>query len=48
MSENAAARELIKRKEAAIEAQKKECRRWENLHELIGSADGKKYNFTRG
>jgi exonuclease SbcC len=49
LSENAAARERIKEKQTAIEAQKKECRRWENLHELIGSADGKKYrNFAQG
>lgn len=48
-SENAAAKERIKEKRAAIETQKKECRRWENLHELIGSADGKKYrNFAQG
>jgi exonuclease SbcC len=32
-----------------IEAQKKECDRWDALHELIGSADGKKYrNFAQG
>ncbi|OGQ99047.1 MAG: chromosome segregation protein SMC [Deltaproteobacteria bacterium RIFOXYD12_FULL_55_16] len=49
LSENAAAKERIKKKQAAIEAQKTECRRWENLHELIGSADGKKYrNFAQG
>lgn len=29
--------------------QKKECARWERLHELIGSADGKKFrNFAQG
>ncbi|MEM6483412.1 MAG: AAA family ATPase [Pseudomonadota bacterium] len=49
LSENAAAKERIKEKQTAIEAQKKECRRWEDLHELIGSADGKKYrNFAQG
>lgn len=49
LSENAAAKERIKEKRTAIEAQKIECRRWENLHELIGSADGKKYrNFAQG
>jgi len=49
LAENTAAKERIKEKQAAIEAQKKECRRWENLHELIGSADGKKYrNFAQG
>lgn len=49
LSENTVAKERIKEKQTAIEAQKKECRRWENLHELIGSADGKKYrNFAQG
>lgn len=49
LSENAAAKERIKEKQTAIEVQKKECRRRENLHELIGSADGKKYrNFAQG
>ncbi|HEY3489909.1 MAG TPA: AAA family ATPase [Candidatus Deferrimicrobiaceae bacterium] len=33
----------------AAEAQKIECARWERLHELIGSADGKKFrNFAQG
>ncbi len=33
----------------AIDAQKRECSRWDTLHELIGSADGKKYrNFAQG
>lgn len=33
----------------AIEARKRECLRWDQLHELIGSADGKKYrNFAQG
>lgn len=33
----------------AIDAQKRECSRWDNLHELIGSGDGKKYrNFAQG
>jgi exonuclease SbcC len=32
-----------------LEAQKKECLRWQELHDLIGSADGKKYrNFAQG
>ncbi|MCX5822021.1 MAG: chromosome segregation protein SMC, partial [Deltaproteobacteria bacterium] len=31
-----------------IEAQKKECVRWDELHQLIGSADGKKFrNFAQ-
>ena len=49
LSENAAANKRMKEKQAAIKAQKKECSRWENLHELIGSVDGKKYrNFAQG
>lgn len=33
----------------AVEMQKRECARWERLHELIGSADGKKFrNFAQG
>ena len=49
LSENAAAKERIKEKQTAIEAQKKEWYRWEKLHGLIGSADGKKYrNFAQG
>ena len=32
----------------AVEAQANECRRWDHLHELIGSADGRKYrNFAQ-
>lgn len=49
LSENSAARERIEAKQTAIEARKNECRRWGDLHELIGSADGKKYrNFAQG
>ena len=49
LSENTAAKERVKEKQTAIEAQKKECYRWEKLHGLIGSADGKKYrNFAQG
>jgi exonuclease SbcC len=49
LNENAAARERVKEKKAALEAQGRECRRWDGLHELIGSADGKKYrNFAQG
>ena len=33
----------------AMEVQKKECARWEQLHALIGSSDGKKFrNFAQG
>ncbi|MDB2614423.1 hypothetical protein N9Y92_04640, partial [Chlamydiales bacterium] len=49
LSENTVAKERVKEKQAAIEAQKNECHRWEKLHGLIGSADGKKYrNFAQG
>ncbi|NLX19049.1 MAG: AAA family ATPase [Desulfobulbus sp.] len=49
LRENTAAGERILEKQAIIEARKRDCRRWENLHELIGSADGKKYrNFAQG
>jgi len=49
LSENTAAKERIKQKQSAIDAQKNECARWEKLHGLIGSADGKKYrNFAQG
>ncbi len=49
LSENTAAKERIKKKQSSMEAQRKEFLRWENLHTLIGSADGKKYrNFAQG
>lgn len=49
LSENSAAKERIKEKQAVMDIQKKECLRWDNLHSLIGSADGKKYrNFAQG
>ena len=49
LRENTAAKERLKEKQAAIEAQKRECVRWDLLHELIGSADGKKFrNFAQG
>lgn len=49
LKENTRIKEQIKTKEAAIEAQKKEFLRWDNLHTLIGSSDGKKYrNFAQG
>ncbi len=48
LNENTAVKERIKEKQTAIEAQKKECRRWSNLDELIGSANGKRYrNFAQ-
>jgi len=49
LNENAQAKERIKEKQEAIAIQKKECHRWEQLHDLIGSADGKKYrSFAQG
>ncbi len=49
LKENKIARERINEKQTAIEAQKKECNRWDRLHGLIGSADGKKYrSFAQG
>ncbi|PIE91248.1 MAG: chromosome segregation protein SMC [Acidobacteria bacterium] len=49
LRENTAAKERIKEKKSAIESQKKECTRFDKLHVLIGSADGKKYrNFAQG
>ena len=49
LSENAAAKVKIIDKQSAVEAQKNECHRWEKLHDLIGSADGKKYRtFAQG
>lgn len=49
LEENASARAARAEKLAAVDAQKKECARWNRLHELVGSADGKKYrNFVQG
>lgn len=32
----------------AVEVQRRECRRWDDLHDLVGSADGEKYhNFVQ-
>jgi len=46
---NQAAVNSMQEKLAGIAAQKHECSRWEKLHDLIGSADGKKYrNFAQG
>ena len=49
LSANDKAKETIREKQSLIDAQKKECNRWEKLHRLIGSADGKKFrNFAQG
>ena len=47
------ANEAVRREQAeqyeAIAMQKRECGRWSLLHDIIGSADGKKYrNFAQG
>jgi len=49
LGENASAGERLKEKQRTMEALRKECLRWEKLHGLIGSADGKKFrNFAQG
>ncbi|GAB1433056.1 AAA family ATPase [Spirochaetota bacterium] len=49
LTENKNAKGQIMERQSELEAQKTLCRRWQALHELIGSADGKKYrNFAQG
>ena len=49
LKENEHAKKQLEGMLVTIAAQKKECSRWEKLHNLIGSADGKKYrNFAQG
>ncbi|MDD3536089.1 MAG: AAA family ATPase [Candidatus Cloacimonetes bacterium] len=49
LDSNEAAKERLSDRQAAIEAQTRECTKWNNLHQLIGSADGRKYrNFAQG
>ncbi|NOQ51241.1 MAG: exonuclease SbcC, partial [Desulfuromonadaceae bacterium] len=49
LKENDSLRQKQQERAKAIDAQKRECLRWDMLHELIGSADGKKYrNFAQG
>ncbi|MGM0416653.1 MAG: AAA family ATPase [Thermodesulfobacteriota bacterium] len=49
LREHAAAKERIRDKEAAIRTQRRQCLKWERLHGLIGSSDGKKFrNFAQG
>jgi len=49
LNDNAAAVVRMKAKKTEMEAQGRECLRWDRLHDLIGSADGKKYrNFAQG
>ncbi|MBO4334815.1 MAG: AAA family ATPase, partial [Desulfovibrio sp.] len=47
--ENTRAQARMAEKEAVLAGQKKECLRWDMLHELIGSADGKRFrNYAQG
>ncbi len=49
LTDNKNAKKKIKEKQGSIDAQKNECSKWEKLHGLIGSADGKRYrNFAQG
>jgi exonuclease SbcC len=49
LSENENLFERQQERIKTIDAQKKECARWDDLHQLIGSADGKKFrNFAQG
>ena len=49
LAENERVSGELRQKAETIEAQATECRRWELLHDLIGSADGKKFrNFAQG
>ncbi len=49
LADNENSRQKQQEQLQVIEAQKRECARWDLLHGLIGSADGKKYrNFAQG
>jgi exonuclease SbcC len=49
LADNKYAQAKIADKQNLIEAQKSECLRWDKLHSMIGSSDGKKYrNFAQG
>lgn len=49
LKDNESVKQKQKERVQAIDAQKREFNRWDLLHELIGSADGKKYrNFAQG
>ena len=49
LKQNKETKEKHKKQIFLIGKQKKECQRWDVLHELIGSADGKKFrNFAQG
>lgn len=49
LDENAKAKHSQQAQQQALLAQQLECKRWDALHALIGSADGKKFrNFAQG
>jgi len=49
LSDNERQRKNQEERLKKIDVQKRECARWEDLHQLIGSADGKKFrNFAQG
>ncbi len=49
LAENERIRAELTKQVRAVEIQKAECARWDDLHQLIGSADGKKFrNFAQG
>jgi exonuclease SbcC len=49
LRKNAETKQLQHDKLVKLDARKKECDRWDRLHALIGSADGKKFrNFAQG
>jgi exonuclease SbcC len=49
LSDNETLRAKQRERTTEIDARKTECARWNALHELIGSADGKKFrNFAQG
>ena len=49
LSENEKLKEKQQDRLRTLDARKKECARWDDLHLLIGSADGKKFrNFAQG
>ena len=49
IAENEKLKEKQRERMKSMEARKKECGRWDDLHQLIGSSDGKKFrNFAQG
>ncbi|MCK5666804.1 MAG: hypothetical protein KAI17_25115, partial [Thiotrichaceae bacterium] len=49
LTDNAALREVQQARLVLIDKQNQECHHWDVLHDIIGSADGKKYrNFAQG